>query len=748
MWKRRSGDIVLTLGAAALIALFWKLRLTDPAKQIEYPSGDLFGQIYPMWLRAADWMRHGKIPLWNPYQMCGYPFLASVIYGIFYPLNVSRLFVPIDIALEITLVLHLFAAWLFTYLYARSGLRLTPTGSAAAASAFALCGSVMFDAAWFTPAVGAAVWLPLAFLAIERIIDKRSARWSVLLAIAVAMPILAGWLQTWFHSMQAVVLYSAIRFLPLVRRSRRRHAGSIALLIAAGVVLGIALAAVQLLPSIELQHLGWRRPGGLSLDQQLLMGAGSPQYLWSQATEAHPGFPRHGYMGIVTVLLVPVTLILLLERHERAIGLWMVVVWSAGVALTVYSPIFAIYRWLPGGTWFRFPSRIVLIYSFAAAALLGLAVDGLASDMQRYRRAIIVMMCSVMGLVYLYTASPTVRGKVYVVVCIALVCATAARRWRSTVTVMLVVLVTADLFFATWDTSARPYGHTAAYDTERSILNYVKVRQEYDRTYTAYQSPFSPDMLVKQGTLRGIYMISDYEVLSTERYARYCAALSSATKNEPFVGVCSIDPSRRSLTLLDRLSTRFIISATGLTDLNSHLKDAGWRVVYPPVDTHYLVYENPNPSPRAYVAYRPAVVDDGDAALNFVESAARPTAVVLERSDGLLPASGADDGSGDVTPARIARYEPTSVEVDARAAEPGYLVLTDTFYPGWRAYVDGHNVPILRANYLFRAVPIPAGDHRVMFRFVPITFWAGLAISMAAAVCLGAIAVRGGSGSR
>jgi len=61
---------------------------------------------------------------------------------------------------------------------------------------------------------------------------------------------------------------------------------------------------------------------------------------------------------------------------------------------------------------------------------------------------------------------------------------------------------------------------------------------------------------------------------------------------------------------------------------------------------------------------------------------------------------------------------------------PGYLVLTDTFYPGWRAYVDGVETPIYQANYLFRAVPLNAGDHEVRFVYRPKSFAVGAALSL------------------
>ena len=70
--------------------------------------------------------------------------------------------------------------------------------------------------------------------------------------------------------------------------------------------------------------------------------------------------------------------------------------------------------------------------------------------------------------------------------------------------------------------------------------------------------------------------------------------------------------------------------------------------------------------------------------------------------------------------------------MDARPTRPGLLVLNDAWMPGWEATVDGHRVPIRRANYLVRGVLLPAGAHRVVFRYpVPASLWLGLGLSVA-----------------
>jgi len=85
--------------------------------------------------------------------------------------------------------------------------------------------------------------------------------------------------------------------------------------------------------------------------------------------------------------------------------------------------------------------------------------------------------------------------------------------------------------------------------------------------------------------------------------------------------------------------------------------------------------------------------------------------------------------TGTVT---IRRYAPEQIEVDVSSPTPAFLVLTDSYYPGWHAWVDGDPTPVLRADLLFRAVWVPAGEHRVRFAFQPDSLRWGALISLLA----------------
>jgi hypothetical protein len=149
------------------------------------------------------------------------------------------------------------------------------------------------------------------------------------------------------------------------------------------------------------------------------------------------------------------------------------------------------------------------------------------------------------------------------------------------------------------------------------------------------------------------------------------------------------------------------------------------------------VYENSDVLQRAYIVHGARLVPDDDAALVALgDPGFDPTREVV-----LAGASGSEQtvegvGEGLDESAIVSAYEPERVEVLVTLQEPGYLVLSDTYYPGWKASVDGQPEPLLRANLLFRAAALPEGEHTVVFRFEPTSLRWGLGVSLAAVAIL------------
>ncbi|HEY7514580.1 MAG TPA: hypothetical protein VIC87_08885, partial [Vicinamibacteria bacterium] len=179
---------------------------------------------------------------------------------------------------------------------------------------------------------------------------------------------------------------------------------------------------------------------------------------------------------------------------------------------------------------------------------------------------------------------------------------------------------------------------------------------------------------------------------------------------------------RRAARLLGAYGIRYVISATPATAPELVL-----------VSRDLLsVYRNELATPRAHLVPERRIAADAEGAFALVK---RPDfdafrTVVLESASGEEPRLPAGAAAVGVGRASILRDEPDRVVIGTSSGRPGWLVLNDTFAPGWRAEVDGRTRPILRANGLVRAVEVGAGRHRVEFVYAPDSVRRGAALSL------------------
>ncbi len=180
---------------------------------------------------------------------------------------------------------------------------------------------------------------------------------------------------------------------------------------------------------------------------------------------------------------------------------------------------------------------------------------------------------------------------------------------------------------------------------------------------------------------------------------------------------------KNPIMALSLTATRFILSPEAINSgpqvtLLLAYQDEGW-----------YVYENPVALLRAFVVHQATIAASGTQALSHLKNGGfnLQKQVILETDRVLPPLSPAAETDDEVV---ITDYKPSVVEIEAKLASNGLLVLLDSWYPGWQVYVDGRQEPIMRANYFAQAVYLEAGSHTVQFIYRPLSFRGGLILSV------------------
>jgi hypothetical protein len=171
------------------------------------------------------------------------------------------------------------------------------------------------------------------------------------------------------------------------------------------------------------------------------------------------------------------------------------------------------------------------------------------------------------------------------------------------------------------------------------------------------------------------------------------------------------------------VGTKFILAAGYIGEDAA----ATYPIVY--ADKQSIVHQNTRPLPRAFAVHQALPAKGPDDALAYFKNLELdPQKTVIIEAESLIPLPSPATGST----ATVVNQNPQLVEVETSLTGDGYLVLLDTYYPGWTASVDGQDTPIYRANYIGRAVFVPAGEHLVRFDYRPWSFNLGLGLSILA----------------
>jgi hypothetical protein len=279
---------------------------------------------------------------------------------------------------------------------------------------------------------------------------------------------------------------------------------------------------------------------------------------------------------------------------------------------------------------------------------------------------------------------------------------------------LLFLLAVADLF-------ALGLGYHTTVD-EGSVFPETPALQALKRDSGLYRvAATHVDLMPNTGILHGLQDVRGLD-FPIRRYQEFCQSLGG----QDWLGYGILLSSQLQPRLLGLLNTKYILTSSELDpEVLGHL-----RLLTE--DGQIQVYENLDCLPRAFVVHQVHVQPDGESVLQALQDPSLDLAseIVLEKSPPpkFVPTQSLQAGEEKCD---VIRYEGNHVRILTRTRNDGFLFLSDTYYPDWKAYVDGAETEIYRADYAFRAVYLSAGQHVVEFVYEPRTFrWAAV-ISLA-----------------
>ena len=683
----RRSALILYLSLLANVIVFFHKPLFS--SEFLFPW-DFRGVQLPLITFLADELRHGRFALWNPYSYCGYPVFANIEACYFHPLILLCALIashsPANLPqlLEWAVVLQVWVAGIAAYHF----LRELDAGHAAAWT-----GAIIFETGGYFAsraehigAMMAVAWMPLAWLAVLKLRNGFQFRWFAALCGALGMSILGGFPQPTLAVFASTMMLSI--FLPAWRMARFRL---VAYSLAA-CLLGIGLAAVQFIPTYQLMQnsvakyrAGWLGSGG-GLYWQSLVSLLLPDHYnqFDMARFQGPGDPSFLYLycGVGGLLLAIFALGAVSRRSAwllasmTAFGLlWM---------LGEHTPMWrAAYPLLPVSIRIGIhPEYTYCIFCFGLAGLAALGLQALPV--------------------------------------------------RETLRFAAGVLIALDLFVAG---SGRP-------------MNLVAVQVEPGVTQVAFEGS-APLLRAVKGLVG--QQTPPWRVDNTEDAGLDWAIQAPISRIPTANGVSPLaleneiqlrlflhdghpwgwyyPVAKAESPVLDLMNVKYVVTRS---------QDAALLAAAPrfqhaaSLPLGFELFENLAAMPRFFLVHEAVysqslpdtrrLIADGTVDLHRTAITERPIS---------LPG-----GLGGDEAVQTLEYQPGWLQLKVSAQQPALLVLAESYYPGWMAWVDGSPSEIYRADIAFRGILVPAGTHTVSMEFRPVILPISIAVSVGTAAGL------------
>jgi hypothetical protein len=669
------------------VALFFHKPLFSAAYVFPW---DFRGVQLPMLTFLMDQLHQGHFPLWNPFSYCGYPVFANIEACFFHPLILAAAFIAghtspdsLPKLLEWAVALQVWAAGIAAYhLFRNLGAGKIP----------AWTGAVMFQTGGYFASraehIGtmmAVAWMPLAWLAVFKLRREFRPGWLVALATALGLSVLGGSPAATFAVFASTAALAAV--LILFRLARPR----VLIGTACGCALALALAAVALLPAAQLtEHsvakyrADWLGKGG-GLHWESLVSLVSPDHyhIFDMGRFHGPGDPTFLYLYVSLAGLALAIYGLTRWRNRYAMVLGAMVLFGILFMLGEHTPVWRlIYPILPEQV--RLGIHPEYTYGMVSLGLAGLAAIGLDS----------------------LRVPNTARLAIGAVIAIDLFLVGSGRPMNC----------------ASIDQT--PNVTHAEFEGSPALLD--EIRRYADRDYppARIDAVDSGADWATSGPVIQVPTANGASPMALEHAIQLRLFLHPGDRWGWYYPIENLDSPA-----LDLMNVKYLVASQRAA---GRLRSLPRFRSVESLPLGLELFENLSAMPRFFLVNKIWRVTSDQEVRELVgrqRASFRDTALTSQPITGLSAASVA----GAV---QVIDYHPDSLRLSVRTPQAAFLVLAENYYPGWRAWVDGVPVEIVRTDIAFRGLVVPAGAHEVAMRFQPAILPVSLAISLASLLLL------------
>jgi len=696
----------------------------------------------------------GHIPQWNPYIYGGMPFVDAFHGDIFYPLSFLKFLIPLDRALGWIQILHIFLGGCFMYACARR----FGAGYLGAFTAGLFYTLSTYLVSFVSPGHDGKIFVttlfPLAFYFLEGVFEKQAFTNSILMGGALGLIWLTPHPQMAYFTHLALASYAGYR---LIEKIVTEKAWSWTILrgsgVAFAVIIGLGISAIQMWPGIKYvnnyspraENRGYEWATSWSMHPEELVGqlVGGFSGMVVQTEQSYwgrnPFKDNSEYTGLVALLLAISALVLWNKRKK-----WYfagLAIFALLYALGATTPLFHLfYALIPQVKKMRAPSMIMFLFSFSSSLLAGFGLESILARLdnlaQTVKKRLFVTLGTVVGLILLLTLITTFSGQSFVGFWKGLFYSQMEPNKQAILQAnlskivghcWLALFIGATAFSLIWLYLKRSVPAAVlvtvlliigAFDLFRMDKNFIETTT-LDAHFSRYplvdaikQDPIPGRTFILPGALSGLPGIGTEDYLpyfDIETVTGYHG--NQFRSYEEFIGGKSFTNILQSFTFLNLLNTRYLVTRQPI-EIPGQLQLVGsYNGVY--------LYQNLTALPRAFAVFNYQVVKSWDEAIAELRRPHfNPAKTIFFMEDPKPTGWQADTTLPPIT-AEVTDRQVESYKTRVNLSRPGFLFLSENFYPNWKAYENGQPMKVYLVDVTFRAVYLPTGNHTIEWRYEP-----------------------------